>query len=68
MCRASDAGCMDDPVAPGRRIGQRVVREDCPATGIRCDMRFERHVRVRLYQPAKIAGATEGFGEMPRRR
>jgi hypothetical protein len=62
VCRALQApDCTGDQAAFAARLKELIGQDECMATGIHDDVRFERHVRSHLRKMAKMTKANEGF-------
>lgn len=67
LCRQLKAAeCTNDQAAFARRLKALIDQEEYSATGINDDARFERHVRARLRDLAKMTKANAGFEKMLR--
>ena len=67
VCRELKAAdCTNDQAAFAKRLKELIGQEDYPVTGIHDDARFERHVRARLRDLAKMTKTNTGFEKMLR--
>ena len=67
VCRQLKAAeCTTDQAAFAKRLKELIGQEEYSATGINDDTRFERHVRARLRDLAKMTKANTGFEKMLR--
>jgi hypothetical protein len=53
------ADCTNDQDAPAARFKELIGQDECPATRLHNDIRFERHVRTYLRKLVKMTKATK---------